>query len=144
VSIEILTHRERSIDPAQLPALFASADWGHVRTPEGLARVLAAGVAVGAWDGERLVGYTRALTDGLYRAYVEDVIIATEYRGRGVGERMVAALLEALGEVEIVSLFCEPERVDFYGRNGFRTSASQVMMHYEAGKPSPGALERRD
>jgi N-acetylglutamate synthase-like GNAT family acetyltransferase len=56
-------------------------------------------------------------------------MIDPEYRGKGIGERMVAKLLEALEDIEIVSLFCEPERVSFYGRNGFSASKTQVMMH---------------
>lgn len=58
---------------------------------------------------------------------------------------MVALRMEQLGDVHITSLFCEPERVNFYSRNGFRASKTQVMMHREPGSESaPGALERRD
>jgi N-acetylglutamate synthase-like GNAT family acetyltransferase len=63
---------------------------------------------------------------------VEDVMIDPEYRGNKVGERMVAALLEKLADIEIVSPFCLPESVPFYGRNGFAQNERQVMMHREA------------
>ena len=56
---------------------------------------------------------------------------------------MVARLLEELSAAHIVSLFCEPERVAFYSRNGFRRSSTQVMMHREPGSALvPGALDR--
>ena len=129
MAIEIRTQQERPIDVSQLPRLFKTAFWGHNRTPEGLAEVLGRSVAVGAWDGGRLVGLVRSLTDGRYRAYIEDVIIAPDYRGQHIGERLVAAMVESLADVEIVSLFCEPERVPFYEKNGFRASETQVMMH---------------
>ena len=88
--------------------------------------------------------FGRAISDGVHRAYVEDVVIDPEYRGKGIGERLVAALIELLEGVHIVSLFCEPDRVNFYARNGFRASETQVMMHLEPGAPGlPGALERR-
>jgi ribosomal protein S18 acetylase RimI-like enzyme len=92
---------------------------------------MASSICVAAWDGERVVGFARALSDGEHRAYVEDVVIDPDYRGRGIGEEIVARLLAEIGDVHIVSLFCEPGRVNFYGRNGFVPSGTQVMLHRE-------------
>jgi len=136
-SIAFLTAGERPIDIAGLIRLYEGAGWARGRPAAGIAQSIDASIAVGAWDGERLVGFARALSDGKYRAYVEDVVVDPEYRAAGVGVRLVAALLEALGPVAIVSLFCEPARVSFYERNGFRRSDSQVMMH----RGSPAAPE---
>jgi GNAT superfamily N-acetyltransferase len=130
--IKIQRHEERPVNPAQVRRLYGQATWGHGRDDAGITEAIAESVAVGAWDGDRLVGFVRALTDGRYRAYVEDVIVDEEYRKYHVGTRTVAALLEALDGIEIVSLFCLPERVPFYERNGFKPSAVHVMMHREA------------
>ncbi len=126
---------ERPIAAAAVRRLYDGAGWWPDWELAGIERALAASVAVGAWDGERLVGFARAISDGEHRAYVEDVVIDPEYRGRGIGEQVVAALVEAIGDVHIVSLFCEPERVEFYGRNGFRESETAVMVHREQNKP---------
>ena len=128
------THLRRAIEPAQVRRLYETVTWGDGRDDDGIASVIESTVAVGAWDGDRLIGFTRALSDGRYRAYVEDVMIDPDYRGRKIGEGLVAALLSELADIEIVSLFCEPERVAFYGRNGFSASKSQVMMHRERGR----------
>jgi ribosomal protein S18 acetylase RimI-like enzyme len=125
-------HEERPIDPAQVRRLYETVEWGHGRSDAGVKAAIEATVALGVWDGGRLVGFARALSDGLYRAYVEDVMVDPDYRGRQIGERMVAELMQALGNIEIVSLFCQPERVAFYQRNGFRAQQSQVMMHRRA------------
>src|SRR3990172_10039935 len=135
--IVFLGHEERPIDIAALLRLYESTPWAQGRDPAGVAASLSPSISVGAWDGERLVGFARALSDGKYRAYVEDVVVDPEYRAAGVGVRLVAALLDALGPVAIVSLFCEPARVSFYERNGFQRSESQVMMHRE----SPAAAD---
>jgi ribosomal protein S18 acetylase RimI-like enzyme len=94
---------ERAIDPAQVRRLYQTVDWGHNRDEDGIKKTIETGVAVGAWDGDRLVGFVRALSDGLYRAYIEDVIVDPDYRGKQVGERMVAEMLHALGDIDIVS-----------------------------------------
>lgn len=144
MAIEITEMAERPIDAADVRRLYDGAGWWPERESDSIAQAIAATVAVGAWDGERLVGFARALTDGVHRAYIEDVVIDPDYRGQQIGERVVAALLESLGDVHIVSLFCEPDRVPFYSRNGFRPSGSQVMMHREAvpDDVAPGSLDR--
>ncbi len=120
---------ERPIAAAAVRRLYDGAGWWPDWGLDGIERAIEASVAVGAWDGERLVGFARAISDGEHRAYIEDVVVDPEYRGRGIGERIVAALVQAIGRVHIVSLFCEPERVEFYGRNGFRASETAVMVH---------------
>jgi GNAT superfamily N-acetyltransferase len=127
--ITFANHLDRPIDPVQVRRLYESVTWGHGRDDDGILLSIEATVAVGAWDGEKLVGFTRALSDGRYRAYIEDVMIDPDYRGHKIGERIVSALVRQLGDIEIVSLFCEPERVAFYGRNGFEAHKTQVTMH---------------
>jgi GNAT superfamily N-acetyltransferase len=125
--IIFLTADKRSIDPVDVRRLYDGANWWPGWEPESIGRALAATTAVGAWDGDRLIGFTRALSDGVHRAYVEDVVIDPDYRGQGIGEKMVASLLEAIGDVHIVTLFCLPEREAFYGRNGFSADKQIVM-----------------
>jgi len=132
--IVFLGHEERPIDIAALLRLYESTPWARGRDPAGVAASLSPSIAVGAWEGDRLVGFARALSDGRYRAYVEDVVVDPVYRGQQIGERMVAALVSCLEDVHTVSLFCEPERVAFYERNGFSARRKQVMMHRNRGE----------
>lgn len=125
--IAFLTADKRPIDANDVRRLYDGANWWPGWQPESIARAIAATTAIGAWDGDRLIGFTRALSDGVHRAYVEDVVIDPEYRGQGIGERLVAALIEALEPLHIISLFCAAEREAFYGRNGFRTDPQLVM-----------------
>jgi ribosomal protein S18 acetylase RimI-like enzyme len=142
LGIEIATHEQRKVSAADVRRLYDGAGWWPGWDIGGIERAIAASVAIGAWDGDRLVGFTRALTDGVHRAYVEDVVVDPDYRGQQIGERVVAALVEAIGDVHVISLFCEPERVAFYGRNGFKESATQKMLHREPGAGVPGSLDR--
>jgi ribosomal protein S18 acetylase RimI-like enzyme len=135
--IAYLSHAERPIDAAQVRRLYDGAGWWPGRPVDGIQECIDfSDISIGAWDGDHLAGYVRALTDGKYRAYVEDVVVDPAYRGRGIGEAMVAELVKALAGIETVSLFCEPERVPFYERNGFKRNATQVMMHRGPADPS--------
>jgi ribosomal protein S18 acetylase RimI-like enzyme len=143
VPVEFLTAKERAIDAADVRRLYDGAGWWPKWDVADIQRAIDATIGVGAWDGERLVGFSRALSDGVHRAYIEDVVIDPDYRGQGIGEKLVALLVEQLNDVHITSLFCEPVRVGFYSRNGFHASQTQVMMHREPDATGgPGALDR--
>jgi GNAT superfamily N-acetyltransferase len=127
---EVVTklHRERSIPPQAVRDLYSHAGWWPERTVAQIERVLDAAPAVGAWDGDRLVGFARIVTDGVCRAYVEDVVVHEQYRGRGIGRALMDRLLNEVDDGLVVSLFCKPWLVPFYERQGFQP-ANQVVLH---------------
>lgn len=126
--IAVEVHHDRPIAGAALRALFTSAGWERHAGEGALEAVLQAGPAVGAWSGDQLVGFARAVTDGRLRAYVEDVAVHEQYRRRGVATAVMRRLLDELSEIAIVSLFCDPSLLGLYQALGFR-STSQVVLH---------------
>jgi GNAT superfamily N-acetyltransferase len=126
--IEIKTHRERPIPPRSLRELREHVGWSRLADEEELREVLEAGPAVGAWDGQRLVGFVRALSDGHLAAYVEDVMVRQDYRRGGVGERLMVRLLTEIKHSANVSLYCRRPVARFYERNGFRATSYVLMQ----------------
>lgn len=50
--------------------------------------------AVVAWDGPRVVGFARALCDGVSNGYISMVAVAVDQRGHGIGRKLVECLIE--------------------------------------------------
>ena len=100
--------------------------------PARALRVLTApGVrAVVTLDEDEVVGFARALTDGELSAYLAELAVAPEYRGRGVGRRLVAAVLARCGAIRL-DLLAEDGSEGFYERlphrrkPGFRVYPAQ-------------------
>jgi predicted GNAT family N-acyltransferase len=116
------------IDLTALQRLFAQADWTASRSREQLARMLThTRVCLGVWDGERLIGFARAITDDLFRAFVEDVIVDEAYRGQGIGAEIMHRLLERLAHVEEITLNCHDHLLPFYQRLGFERAGLNYM-----------------
>lgn len=134
-AVAVACHHERPIDPAALRHLYDTAGWWPERAAPAIAAMLEDDLAVGAWDGDRLVGFARAVSDRRFRAYIEDVVVHPEYRRAGIGGRLLDALVDGLAHIDTVSLFCAPELVPFYERQGFRASRSQVVLHRERADP---------
>ena len=128
-AFEIAFHRQRSIHPQAVRTLYDSVDWWPERQEEEIAQVLDSGPVVGAWDGELLVGFARAVSDHHFRAYIEDMMVHPDYRSMGLGNLLLIKLMEALEHVDTISLFCELELIPFYERNGFNFISSQCVVH---------------
>lgn len=81
------------------------------------------------------VGMGRAISDGASDAYIQDVIVEPAYRGRGIGRRIVAALLERCRADGIlwVGVVAEPFSVAFWERAGFAVLEGHVAMRLGGG-----------
>jgi GNAT superfamily N-acetyltransferase len=132
VPVEIALHRERRIAAEDVVRLYREAGWWPERTASALTSVLAATPAVGAWDGERLVGFARLVTDGGFRGFREDVVVSASHRGRGVASALVAALLDDAAGVDVVTTFCDEALVPLYEAAGFRRTR-QAVLHRARG-----------
>lgn len=115
----------------QLQQLFdGHSFWASGRSQRDLSRMLAGSQAVvSAWQGSQLVGFGRATSDGVFRAVLWDVVVAGEHQGRGLGRRIVEALLQepALQGVERVYLMTTNSS-GFYEQLGFTAVDSQRLM----------------
>jgi GNAT superfamily N-acetyltransferase len=73
--------------------LLRDAYWSADRTPERIERSLQNSLVIGAYDGVHQVGLARVVTDRATFAWLCDVIVDEDYRGRGVGKALVAAAM---------------------------------------------------
>ena len=134
--VEIVAHRERPVSPGALRRPYHHLGWWSDRSDVEIAVMLQSTIAVGAWQGRALIGFARIVTDGPFRAYVEDVAVDERMRRQGVGTTILERLLDEATDIDIVSLLCEAELVPFYERLGFRP-ASQVVLHRRRGYGQP-------
>jgi ribosomal protein S18 acetylase RimI-like enzyme len=104
--------------------------WASGRRPAQLGRMLSGSqVVVSAWQGGALVGFGRATSDSVFRAVLWDVVVAEGQQGRGVGRRIVEALLASppVAAAERVYLMTTTGE-GFYEKLGFSRVDSQRLM----------------
>jgi predicted GNAT family N-acyltransferase len=108
--------------------LFQAAPWATARTLEEIETMLEhTPLDISAWHDGQLVGFARVLTDDVYRAFLEDVVVARAYQRQGIGSDMIAQLMGRLAHVEELVLRCEPHLVSFYERFGFVSDGGRYM-----------------
>jgi len=74
---------------------------------------------VSAWEGERLVGLARSLTDFSYVAYLSDLAVDQDYQRRGIGRQLIQETLARLGPDCSLVLLAAPAANDYYPKLGF-------------------------
>ncbi len=121
----------RDIDFRQLQGLFqVTAFWAQDRRIEDLQIAIAhSNPVVTAWDGDRLIGFARATSDGIYRATIWDVLIHPDYQGAGLGRKLVETVLmhPDVNRVERVYLMTTNQQ-KFYERIGFEANQTTTMV----------------
>jgi ribosomal protein S18 acetylase RimI-like enzyme len=93
--IELDDAKER-IDRAEVHRYLSEESyWAAGRPRETQDRLIdEASRVVGLYDGGRQIGFCRAFSDGVSLAYLADVYVLGEYRGRGLGEELVREMME--------------------------------------------------
>ena len=85
-------------------------------------------LVLSAWDGERLVGVCRALTDFSYCCYLSDLAVDREYQRQGIGKQLVKRVQEAIGDESMLLLLAAPTAMDYYPYIGFNKVDNAWML----------------
>jgi GNAT superfamily N-acetyltransferase len=96
------THRELftiSTDPFRLDMksvhkLLSHSYWAKNRPPEYTEKAFANSLVFGMYEGRRLVGMARVVTDYTIVAYLCDVFIHEDVRGFGLGKWLMQSMLD--------------------------------------------------
>lgn len=78
-----------------------------------------ADVTVTAWDGDKLVGIARSLSDHSYVAYLADLVVHEDYQKQGIGKELIEATRQQLGPECMLVLLAAPKAAEYYPRLGF-------------------------
>jgi GNAT superfamily N-acetyltransferase len=89
--ISISTERER-LDVDAIHASLAKTYWADGISRHRVARSIDESLCFGMFAGEKQVGFARVVTDRATFAYLCDVYVLDELRGRGLGKRLIAAV----------------------------------------------------
>ena len=82
---------------------------------------------VGLYEGERQIGFCRAFTDALAVAYLADVYVLPEYRGRGLGEELVREMIERGPYADVKWLLHTTDMHALYRKFAFEEPSYKVM-----------------
>ena len=107
-----------------------NAFWAKNRTLEDLKKCLAnSDVVISLWVDSEIVGFGRALTDGIYRGVLWDVVIDQNHQGKGFGKLIVQNLLSSkkIKNTKKLYLMTTNKKL-FYSQLDFKEVTSQNLL----------------
>jgi GNAT superfamily N-acetyltransferase len=121
---EVSTAANR-LDVEAIHAFLSTTYWSPGVPLEIVQRAVRNSVCVGAYDATSQVGFARMVTDKATFAYLADVYVLPEHRGRGLSKQMLSTLL-ALPELEGLRrvLLVTRDAHGLYGGLGFTLLAN--------------------
>jgi len=130
------TDRSR-IDIDSVLDMLHRSHWRGAITRDVLERAIPNSVCIGVYDGARQLAFARVITDLATYAYVSDVIVLEETRGRGLGSWMIEAILghPDLQRLRRIALFTRDAQ-ELYERYGFEVGSTSTSTYMER---RPGA-----
>ena len=107
-----------------------NAFWAKSRTISDLKKCLAnSDVVISIWVGNEIVGFGRALSDGIYRGVLWDIVIDQNHQGKGFGTLIVQNLLSSkkIKNTKKLYLMTTNKKL-FYSQLEFKEVKSQSLL----------------
>ena len=104
--------------------------WAKRRTINDLKKCLAnSDVIISLWVGNEIVGFGRALTDGIYRGVLWDIVIDQNHQGQGFGSLIMKNLLSSkkIKNTEKLYLMTTNKKL-FYSQFNFKEVTNQNLL----------------
>lgn len=127
----------RTVPVDEFQALYRDAGWwqdGYELTDAFLRRIPEqSALFAGAFFKKKLIGMGRALSDLCSDAYIQDVVVLSDYRKLGIGSMIVTFLIEELKKkgVDWIGLIGEPGTRAFYENLGFRQMKDHIPFKFK-------------
>ena len=111
---------EYRIDDQQLNAAafigFANQVWPGKYDEDRTAAALSRTLNITAYDGEKLVGCLRILTDGYFFGTITEMLVLPNYQRQGIGSRLLQLARE--NTPTMLYFGAQPDAEKFYEKNG--------------------------
>lgn len=86
-----------------------------------------------AFDEDKLIGFGRAISDGIYQAAIYDIAVLPEYQGKNVGRIIVDSIVKCIPQCTFI-LYASPGKELFYEKLNFRKMKTGMALFHDADK----------
>lgn len=127
----IYNDTKKDLPVEQLYHLFLSAGWADSNIDPDMLKYfnqpfINSTLVISAWDGDRLVGCVRVLSDKIIRSVIYDLVIDPEFKNMGIGKELIRRCIEHFPGSEWL-VQTEKHIAGYYEKLGFKIYDDVVL-----------------
>ncbi|MFZ2266964.1 MAG: GNAT family N-acetyltransferase [Azonexus sp.] len=127
----MIEYREnQALEPVEIARVFEAS--GINRPTKDIPRIAQmfanANLVISAWDGARLIGLCRALTDYSYCCYLSDLAVDVSYQKHGIGRELIRRTQAIIGDEVSLILMSAPGAMAYYPKVGFALADNAYVI----------------
>lgn len=125
----IYTDSLENITAEQLTGFFVG--WPNPPSPDVHLRMLQGSYRVWlALDGERVVGFVTAISDGVLSAFIPAIEVLPDYQGRSIGSELMQRMLTSLSHLYSIDVICDEDVQPFCQRLRMQPYSGMIQRNY--------------
>jgi len=88
-------------------------------------------ITVFVHSGNQMVGFGRAISDGVLQAAIYDVAVIPEFQNKGIGTTIIKNILDRVSQCNVI-LYASPGKEEFYRKLGLRKMKTGMALFRKA------------
>ncbi|QUR94298.1 GNAT family N-acetyltransferase [Macrococcoides canis] len=88
-------------------------------------------IAIAKLD-DNIIGFARALSDGVFNAAIYDVVVCPKYQKRGIAKLLLENLLAQFEDLSCIHLISTTGNEAFYKKIGFKKLTTGMAIYYKS------------
>ncbi|MDR6553489.1 GNAT family N-acetyltransferase [Paenibacillus qinlingensis] len=123
----VISDNKERLDVDVIKGFLARSYWANKRPEERTLRSIENSECYGVYEGRKQVGYARVITDHATMFYLCDVFIDEDYRGMGIGKKLVESLVTSDEYKDLMGLLGTKDAHELYEQYNFEHDAERCM-----------------
>ena len=109
--------------------LLSKTYWANKRSREIIMKSIENSICIGIYKNTKMVGFARIVTDYATMYWLCDVVIDEEFRGKGLGKKLIECIIE-MDEIKgMYGILSTRDAQKLYAQYGFEGASENSFMH---------------
>ena len=118
----VICDERSSVDVALVAQWLAQTHWGYRRPPTVVASLVEHSLCFSLLLGDRYIGFARVVTHRTVFSWLSDLVVCTEFRGRGLGEWLIDCIIQHPHVADTQVVLQSSDARGLYEKFGFESS----------------------
>jgi GNAT superfamily N-acetyltransferase len=124
----LISDNKDLLDLPTIKGFLARSYWANKRSDERIMKSIDSSICFGIYKEEKQVGFTRIVTDDSTMYWLCDVYIHEEYRGQGLGKKLIEVITQSDRFKDLMGLLGTRDAHELYEQYQFNRNSERFMI----------------